>query len=66
MSEIDDVLNQVTGQLAKAKTEIVGKIDELQAQVAAGQPPSADTLNALRTAAQALDDIVVDVVPGGS
>lgn len=61
MSAVDDILAGVTDQLGKAKGEIVAKIDELQAQVAAGQPPSQDTLDALKAAAQALDDIVPDV-----
>lgn len=60
MSAAQDVIDQLTAQLDKAKTEILGKIADLEAQVAAGETPD---FTALRAAAQALDDVVLDEPP---
>lgn len=61
MGAEQDAVDQVTAQLRKASTEIVGKIDALQAQVDAGETPD---FTELREAAQALDDVVQDeIVP---
>jgi hypothetical protein len=60
MSETQDAVDAVSAQLGKAKDEIVAKIDDLQAQVDAGETPD---LTALRAAAQSLDDVVPDPVP---
>lgn len=61
MSAIDDLLNDVSDQLGKAKDEILAEIDSLEAALAENQPPSQDTIDRLRAAAQALDDVVPDV-----
>lgn len=58
MGAVQDAVDQVAAQLAKAKAEIVAKIADLEAQVAAGETPD---LTALKEAAQALDDVVLDV-----
>ena len=61
--EIADALNAVGTQLSKASSEVVAKISELEAAVAAGgqSSPEVDAAVAnLKTAAQALDDIVPD------
>lgn len=63
MSALDDTLNQITGQLAKAREEILTKLDELEAALAANQPPAQETLDALRAAAQSLDDVIPDQPP---
>ena len=59
MSENAKAIEEVTAQLAKVRTEIVAKVDTLQAAVDRG-----DNLNGplgdLRKAAQALDDLVPD------
>ena len=57
---LQETVDALVGQLAKAKAEIVTKIDELEAQVAAGETPD---LTALKDAVQALDDVVPDSVP---
>lgn len=61
MSEIQDVVDALVVQLGKAKDEIVGKIADVEAQLAAAEVPVEDVdLSALKAAAQALDDIVAD------
>lgn len=55
-----EAVNQITTQLGKAKNEIVAKVADLEAQIAAGETPD---LSALKAAAQALDDIVSDPAP---
>ena len=62
MGAVQDAVDQVAAQLAKAKAEIVAKVADLEAQVAAGEIPD---LTALKEAAQALDDVVLDVPPVG-
>lgn len=59
MGAVQDAVDQIVTQLAKAQAEIVDKIDELEASIAAGETPD---LSALKAAAQALDDVVPDVV----
>lgn len=54
-----DTINEITTQLAKSGTEIVGKIADLEAAVAAGETPD---FTELKAAAQSLDDIVPDAV----
>lgn len=58
MSEIQAAVDAVVDQLSKAKGEIVSEIAKLEAAVVAGEPVD---LTALKDAAQALDDVVVDV-----
>lgn len=62
MSLVEDILRSVTDQLTKAKDEINARIDELVAQVDAGGV-SPETIEALRSAAQGLDDVVPDIPP---
>ena len=62
MASVKDLLVGIQTQLGKARSEIVGKIAELEAKVADGTITEAD-LAPLREAAQALDDIVLDVPP---
>lgn len=57
MSAAQDVVDQVTEQLTKAKGEVLAKIAELEDAVAAGQTPD---FTALKAAAQGLDDVVPD------
>lgn len=56
---LQDSVNALVEQLSKAKGEIVSKISELEAQVAAGE---AVDLEPLKAAVQALDDVVPDEV----
>lgn len=63
MGAAQDAVDAITAQLGKAKAEILAKIGDLQTQINTGQPPD---LTALTAAAQALDDIVVDVPTEGS
>lgn len=60
-----DDLNAVNAQLDKAKGEIVAKIGSLEdALAAAGTPDPAVSaaVDALKSAAQGLDDVVADAV----
>lgn len=57
MGAAQDVVDQVTLQLGHAKDEILAKIADLEAQIAAGETPD---LGPLMAAAQALDDVVPD------
>lgn len=57
MTEAQDAVDAVVVQLGKAKGEVLAKIADLEAQVAAGQAPD---FSALKAAAQALDDVVPD------
>lgn len=59
MGAEQDAVDAVVTQLGKAKDEIISKIADLEAQVAAGETPD---LSALKAAAQALDDVVPDAV----
>ena len=59
MGALQDAVDQITAQLAKAQAEIVAKIADLEAQIAAGETPD---LGPLKAAAQALDDVVEDTV----
>lgn len=70
LSELDENLGLVGEQLAKAKTEIVAKQDELLARIDELEAALADVdvpeeavaaLEALKSEAQGLDDIVPDV-----
>lgn len=63
MSELDDRLAAIGTQLGKARTEIVGLIDQLRAEINANAVQPA-TLDALTEAAQTLDDIVADTPSG--
>lgn len=56
---LQDSINALVEQLSKAKGEILSKISELEAQVAAGE---AVDLEPLKAAVQALDDVVPDEV----
>jgi hypothetical protein len=60
---IADELKSIKDQLEKAKSEIVVKISDLEAAVAAAGEPSAEVMNALadvKALAKGLDDLVVD------
>lgn len=57
MGEVQDAVDAVVVELGKAKDEIVSKIADLEAQIAAGEVPD---LTALKAAAAALDDVVPD------
>lgn len=64
MGLVDD-LNSVRDELTKAQSEIVTKISGLEAALAAAGTPDpavADAVEALKAAAQNLDDVVPDVV----
>lgn len=54
---VQDAVDALVAQLGKAKAEVLSKIDELEAQIAAGETPD---LTALKDAVQALDDVVPD------
>ena len=56
---VQDAVDALVVQLGKAKAEVLSKIDELEAQIEAGETPD---LSALKDAVQALDDVVPDVV----
>lgn len=58
-----EAIQAVVEQLGKAKEEIQDRIAELEAAVASGEDLS-EPLAALSAAAQALDDVVPDVVEG--
>lgn len=55
-----DSVNAVVDQLRKAQAEIVAKLADVQAQLAAAGVAEQVDLSALTAAAQALDDIVAD------
>jgi len=60
-----ETLQVIKDQLVKSRTEIVSKIADLEAAVAASGEPSAEVTSALdelRGVAQSLDDVVVDAV----
>lgn len=64
MGLVDD-LNAIKEQLGKAKDEIVGKISDLESALAASGTPDpavSAAVDSLKEAAQALDDVVPDVV----
>lgn len=56
MSAAQDVVDQVTAQVEKSKSEVLAKIAELEAR-----EPSVD-FSALKASVQGLDDIVPDAV----
>jgi len=62
VNEVAATLVSVSNELAKARGEILGKIDELTAALAnVSLPPEAEAaLTELAAQAQALDDIVPD------
>jgi len=64
MGLVDD-LKAVGDQLAKAKGEIVGKLDSLESALANAGTDSAEVtaaVAALKDAAQGLDDVVADAI----
>lgn len=66
MGAVADALAGVKDQLAKAQAEITGKISDLETQLNSKGVLDADdqaAIDALKTQAQALDDIVPDVPP---
>lgn len=65
VSELSTAVAEVSAQLTKARTEILDKITALEdALIDVELPEDAiAAINALRTDAQALDDIVPDIVP---
>jgi hypothetical protein len=60
MTASQNVVDQLTAQLGKVKTELLDKLASLEAQVAAGESPD---FGPLTSAVQALDDIVPDAPP---
>lgn len=60
MSVSQDTVDQITAQVEKSKSEVLGKIADLEQQVADGQAPD---FTALKAAVQGVDDIVPDVTP---
>lgn len=63
MSSAQDAVDAVVARLGKAKDEIVAKIADVEAQLAAAGAADQVDLSALQAAAQALDDIVPDPAP---
>lgn len=64
-AELAQSIVDLTAQNDKARAEVVGKIADLEAAVAAGGPVSADVeaaFAALKASVQADDDIVADPV----
>lgn len=59
MSAAQDTVDQLTAQVLKSKDEVLGKIADLEAQVAAGETPD---FTELKAAVQGVDDVVADVV----
>lgn len=57
MGAAQDAVDAVVVQLDKAKAEIVKAIADLEVAVAGGEAPN---LDALKAAAQSLDDVVPD------
>lgn len=57
MSEAQDAVDALTAQVVKSREEVLGKIAELEAAVAAGEVPD---FTALKEAVQSVDDIVAD------
>jgi hypothetical protein len=62
LSELSGLLNDVLAQLAKAKAEILDKIESLETALSDVELPqdAQDALAALMAKAQALDDVVPD------
>lgn len=62
LSQLTAQLQTVDAQLTKAKAEILGRLDELQAALADVEVPldAATAITALAMTAQGLDDIVPD------
>jgi hypothetical protein len=62
LDEVAGVMQGISDQLAKAKTEILGKIADLEAALTNVELPADATtaIDALKVGAQALDDIVPD------
>ena len=65
VSELAASVSALSAQLAKAQGEILGKIDALEAALVDVELPdeAVEALEGLRVGAQALDDIVPDVIP---
>lgn len=65
VSELAAAVAELSAQLAKAQGEILGKIDALEAALVDVELPdeAVTALEGLRVGAQALDDIVPDVIP---
>ena len=59
MSAAQDTVDQLTAQVLKSKDEVLGKIADLEARVAAGETPD---FTELKAALQGVDDVVADVV----
>jgi hypothetical protein len=57
VSEAQDAVDALTAQVVKSREEVLGKIAELEAAVAAGEVPD---FTALKEAVQSVDDIVAD------
>ena len=62
MAQIDSALAGIISKLAQARGTIVALVADLELQVAKHQVPSQNSLDALRIAAQSLDDIALDAV----
>ncbi|QFP94792.1 hypothetical protein SEA_MARSHAWN_6 [Mycobacterium phage Marshawn] len=60
MGEVQNTVDAITAQATKAKREILGKIQDLEHAVAAGEVPNFDELRAV---IGGLDNIVPDEAP---
>ncbi len=65
LSELSTAVADVSTQLAKAQSEILGRIADLETALVDVELPAdaVDALTALRAQTQSLDDIVQDVIP---
>lgn len=67
VNALSERLGEVSTQLSKGLSEVVSEIQTLKDEVAAGEPVDLSTLEskvgAIAGQAQALDDIVPDVIP---
>lgn len=57
VSEVQDAVDAITAQVLKSREEVLSRIAELEAAVAAGEVPD---FTALKEAVQSVDDIVPD------
>jgi hypothetical protein len=57
VSEVQDAVDAITAQVLKSREEVLARIAELEAAVAAGEVPD---FTALKEAVQSVDDIVPD------
>jgi ABC-type transporter Mla subunit MlaD len=63
MATLEEQLDAIIAQISKASGEITDRIDELEAELGQITPSAQQKLDALKAAAQTLDDIVPDAPP---